>query len=781
MKLHSLLTAIAGVALGLALGACGTEGRAAATTASDAAQATAVIPRPAHVELGRGHFRLSPQTRIVTAGDDAEVLRIAGDFAARVQHARGFALAAGTQETKDAVVFARAPKATFESDEAYRLDITPDGARITARAPAGLFYGAVTLWQLATADGGTGPATIAAQRIDDAPRFAWRGLMLDVARHFRTPDEVKALLDQMALHKLNTFHWHLTDDQGWRIQIKQYPKLTEIGGCRIPAGAAGRDASGKPRPYCGYYTQDQIRDVVKYAADRFITVVPEIDLPGHAQAAIAAYPELGVTGKTPPVSPDWGIHTWLFNVEDGTFVFLENVLTEVMALFPSRYIHLGGDEAAKDQWMESTRVQATRRELKLADEMQLQSWFMGRLGRFLAAHDRRMVGWDEILEGGAPADATVMSWRGTAGAVEAAKAGHDVVLSPAPDLYFDHIQSDAADETPGRLDVIALKNVYDYQVIPAALDAAQARHVLGAQANLWTEHLRTNARVQRAAFPRAAALAEVTWTPPSRHDWNDFLQRMAPDMARYRAVGFSAADSAFAVRFAAQPAGDGEASLVLRNQTDFGTLRYTRDGSAPTATSPEYTGPLTLPLSGTITATAFADGRPLAAPRTFALDARSLHARGSHALRSCKGGLTLRMEDDAPLQGAPDGERAIVLADVFDPCWIYDDAALDGVAALEVSVGQLPHNFQLWKDTKLVVTRAATVDGGALEVRVDGCEGAPVAVLPLTPARRTEALATLQAPLPPLGGTHDLCFTFASGSHDPMWVVDEVRLLPGAR
>ncbi|HEY5802704.1 MAG TPA: family 20 glycosylhydrolase [Lysobacter sp.] len=783
MKPQSALSAVAAITIAMGLAACQ---RQAATTPAEAektaaettspAMATPVIPRPAKVALGQGRFVLGPDARIAVTGDNADATRIAHDFAARLQKSRGFAPVVGN-DAAAAITFSLDPKAALASDEAYTLDITAQGVKLTARAPAGLFYGAVTLWQLATADGGQGVAAIAAQRIEDAPRFAWRGMMLDVARHFRSTDEVKALLDQMALHKLNTFHWHLTDDQGWRIEIKQYPKLTEVGGCRIPAGAAGRDADGKPKPYCGFYTQDEIRDVVKYAAERYITIVPEIDLPGHAQAAIAAYPQLGVTGKAPPVSPDWGVHTWLFNVEDGTFTFLENVLDEVMPLFPGTYIHLGGDEAAKDQWQQSAAVQAKLRSLGLKDEMQLQSWFMGRLGRYIEQHDRRLLGWDEILEGGPPADATVMSWRGTDGAIEAARAGHDVVLAPSPDLYLDHIQSDAPDETGGRLDVFTLKDYYSYNMIPAQLNPDQAKHVLGAQANLWTEHQRTNERMQRASFPRVAALAENVWTPDNRRDWQDFLQRMVPDMARYRASGFQASDSAFAVHFVAAPAADGKGTLTLSNQSQFGEIRYTTDGSEPTASSPVYGQPLTVALPTTVTANVFVDGIALAAPRKFAVDLRSLRARGSHALQSCKKGLALRMEDDAPAAGEG-SERALLLADVFDPCWVYDDADLDGMTHLEVRVGQLPHNFQLWRDAKLVVTRPATIPGGALEVRLDGCEGKPVATLPLAPARKSDGLTTLQATLPATTGKHDLCFIFASGEYNPMWVVDEVALLP---
>jgi hexosaminidase len=771
MKLQRLMTLAASITLAAALAS--PPARAAGAAANIV---TPVIPLPAHVDIGKGRFAFDANTRIVVSGG-ADAERIARDLATRIQRSRGFAPDVDTHaggKNKRAITLTLDANAALSGDEAYTLDVTSKGVRITARAPAGLFYGAATLWQLATADGKRGTATIAAQHIEDAPRFAWRGLMLDVARHFRSVDEVKALIDQMALHKLNTLHWHLTDDQGWRIEIRQYPKLTQIGGCRIPAGAAGRNDDGSPRPYCGYYTQAQIREVVQYAAQRYVTVVPEVDLPGHAQAAIAAYPQLGVTGKAPPVSPDWGIHTWLFNVDDGTFAFLENVLGEVIELFPSRYVHLGGDEAVKEQWQQSAAVQAKLKALQLKDEMQLQSWFMGRLGRYLQAHGRRLIGWDEILEGGPPADATVMSWRGTQGAIDAARAGHDVVLSPAPDLYFDHLQSDGGDETPGRLNVISLKDVYGFEAVPPQLTAEQQRFVLGAQANLWTEHLRTNERVQRAAFPRAAALAEATWTPVARRNWDDFLRRLAPMLARYRAQEFGAADSAFAVRFAATPLQADRASLALSNQSGFGTIRYTTDGSEPTTSSPAYTLPLALPLAGQVTANAFAGDLPLAAPRRFTLDAHGLHARSSNALRSCKGGLTLRLEDDAPRDGA----RAVVNTDVFDPCWIYPQAALDGITRLSVRVGQLPFNFQLWRDIKQVVTRPATVAGGALEVRIDGCAGAPVAILPLAPARASDAMTTLEVPLPEQNGAHDLCFVFASGAYDPMWVIDEVALLP---
>ncbi|WP_408951375.1 family 20 glycosylhydrolase [Lysobacter sp. Hz 25] len=752
-----------------------------------AAHASAVIPRPAQVVAGEGRFVFGPQTRLVVAADDSAARRVAEDFAARVQQLRGFTpnIDSGGKPGADAIVFALDPKSAASGDEAYTLEIGRDGVRVQARAAAGLFYGAVTLWQLATADGGKGAASIAAQRIDDAPRFVWRGLMLDVARHFRSVDEVKSVLDQMALHKLNTFHWHLTDDQGWRVEIKKYPRLTEVGGCRILAGAAGRDAEGKPKPYCGYYTQEQIRDVVRYAAERHITVVPEIEMPGHAQSAIAAYPELGVTDvvrKAPPVSPDWGVHTYLYGVDDSTFGFLENVLDEVAGLFPSRYIHIGGDEAAKDQWIASPSVQAKIKSLGLKDEMALQSWFVGRIAGHLQKHDRILLGWDEILEGGKlPASATVMSWRGTKGAVEAAREGHDVVVAPDRQLYLDYVQSDRDDEPSGRFPISTLRDFYQFSVVPPELDAAQSKHVLGAQANLWSEHRRSFERIQTALYPRLDALAEVVWSPQARIDWNDFQQRLAAQMARYRAQDVKASDVAFAVKFKVEDGADGAApKLALSNQTGFGEIRYRTDGQDPGVDAPLYRQPLAATLPLDVVATTFVDGKAISAPRRFsARDLSDLSTRTSAGLRPCREGYNLRLEDDAAIEGQGDGARASLTTNLIDPCWIYEGARLDGIGRIEVRVGQVPYNFQLWHDTKNIVTRKAEL-GGALEVRVDDCKSAPIARLPLAEAKRSDGLSTLQAPLPKLAGRHDLCFVFASGGHDPLWALDRVTLRPAA-
>ena len=513
-----------------------------------------LIPLPASVSTAAGSFTLRDGDVISVHGDAAAA--IAGNFSDLIARTRGLHL--HVADTGDAAIefvvdpqLAVAGAATpVARDEAYELRIDRRTIRISARTEHGLFNGSMTLWQWLTADTSTTQAiTVPCVRIADYPRFAWRGLMLDSARHFQPPEFVEKFIDEMSRHKLDVLHWHLTDDQGWRIQINKYPELTSIGAWRTPASLHG-DA---PR-YGGFYTQDQIRAIVRYAAQRQVAIVPEIEMPGHAQAAIASYPQFGVTGKRPPVSPDWGVHTYLYNVDDATFSFLEDVLGEVMDLFPDRYIHVGGDEAAKDQWQASAQVRQRMQELGIVDANALQGYFTARIGRFLAAHGHRLIGWDEILEGGVPADATVMSWQGEAGGVTAARAGHDVVMAPSPLMYFDHVQSARHDEPPGRPDVVSLHDVYAYEPVPQALDAAQARHVLGAQANLWTEYMDTPQRVEHAAFPRAAALAEALWSPDSRRDWPGFLARLPQQFARYRRFGIAYADSIFAPRVEAAAA-----------------------------------------------------------------------------------------------------------------------------------------------------------------------------------------------------------------------------------
>jgi hexosaminidase len=443
-----------------------------------------------------------------------------------------------------------------------------------------------------------------------------------------------------------------------------------------------------------------------------------------------------------------------------------------MDIFPGQYIHIGGDEADKYQWRNSPSIQARRKALGLTDDMQLQSWFIKRIETFLVAHDRRLIGWDEILEGGLPPEATVMSWRGMEGAVEAARQGHDVVLSPSNVTYINRMQSDESDEPPGHDYTTTLRKVYDFEPVPPELDADQARHVLGTQANLWTEHVRTEPRVEHMAFPRLSALAEIAWSPKATRDWDGFLQRLAPQMRRFQRSGIRAADSAFAARIRARAEGE-RAQVTLLNQTGFGELRYTTDGSEPTAQSPRYQQALQVTLPTTVKANAFFQGKPLAAPRELRVDALALRTREAEYLDACrKDSYVLRLEDDEPREG----ERAVVPVDIGTPCWQWKQAPLDGVTTLRAEVLDLPYNFQFGGDSVGVEPPpAGPVD---LQMRVGGCEGKPVA------EARVEvgagAVKRVDVALPSLRGAQDLCLKFTGDHRRVLWAIDRIQLLTAA-
>ena len=507
-----------------------------------AAEMPAVVPNPASIERVAGQFRITRSTPIVTARDDAAARRVAANFSDLVAKSTGLRLPVRDAATSNAIEFRRVPPMAG-GDESYRLEVRPRRIVVSASADAGLVHGASTLWQLMAP--GSNAIAVPAVNVEDAPRFAWRGLMLDSARHFQSPKFVTDLIDWMALHKLNVLHWHLTDDQAWRLEIRKYPRLAQVGGWRVPAGAAAQadidPATGKPRLQGGYYSQETVRSIVSYAADRGITIVPEIEMPGHATAAIVAYPQLAATTRPPAAVPaDWGIYPNLYSLEETTFAFIEDVLAEVMALFPSTYIHVGGDEVEHGQWKESPRAQARLAELGI-DENRAQAYFTQRVGRFLESKGRRLVGWDEILEPGLAPGAVVMSWRGVDGAVAAANKGHDTVLAAHPILYLDNRQSASPEEPPGRGRVVSLKDVYGFEPVPAGVAGEAARHVLGLQANVWTEHIRTEERVAWMAFPRAAAVAELGWSQPARRNWNDFRRRLGSLQKRYPSVGLAAA------------------------------------------------------------------------------------------------------------------------------------------------------------------------------------------------------------------------------------------------
>jgi hexosaminidase len=432
--------------------------------------------------------------------------------------------------------------------EGYHLLISKKMILIEGETNKGLFYGIQTLRQLMHVESPQTVLEITGLEIFDHPRFSWRGLHLDVSRHFMPVEFIKKYLDYMALHKLNTFHWHLTDDQGWRIEIRKYPELTRIGAWRDETLVGHFEDQPKKfdgKKYGGYYTQEEIREIVSYAEARAITVVPEIELPGHAQAAIAAYPELGVTGEQVKVRKIWGISPYIFNVEESTFEFLKNVLAEVIFLFPGEFIHVGGDEAIKDQWVESARVQQRMKELGLQNEHELQSWFIQRIDSFLISHGKRLIGWDEILEGGLAPNAAVMSWRGEDGGIQAARAGHDVVMTPTEFCYLDYYQADRKNEPMAIGGYLPLSKIYGYDPVPEILSEQEAGHILGVQGNVWTEYMTTPQQVEYMVFPRIAALAEIAWTSPSDKNLGDFRRRLKDLVRQYEAEGINYSRSGF--------------------------------------------------------------------------------------------------------------------------------------------------------------------------------------------------------------------------------------------
>jgi hexosaminidase len=735
-----------------------------------------LIPWPAEVALVPGVLTVDGQTPICATGAAGKV---AERLQATIKAVQGLDLKARGcgRGGITLVVSSAAPVADAEG---YTLDVAASGIRIVARDETGLYYGAMTAAQLLSAGPDHGSSVqLPDMHIEDFPRFKWRGLMLDPARHFLPVAQVKTIIEQMGQHKLNVLHLHLTDDQGWRIEIKRYPELTKIGAWRTPPSNGG--PGSETGAYGGFYTQEDIHDIVAYAAERYITVVPEIDLPGHAQAVIAAYPQLGVTRDKPAVSNDWGVNYCLYNTSAEGLAFVKNVLDEVMALFPGRYVHLGGDEAVKDQWKASPAIQAQMKTLGIPDEDAMQSWFMEQVGVYLAEHGRSMVGWDEILQGGVPSGATVMSWRGTQGAITAARLGHDVVLAPAPTLYFDNLQSRRDDEPAGRLNIAPLSQVYNFDAMPTVLSAEEGRHVLGAQGNLWSEYLLSGWYLQHATFPRLDALSEVVWTRPSHMSWAGFLDRLPAQMQRYRRQAIAAADSAFAVDFqlangrnAALQNGAGAVTLV--NQAAFGKIRYTLDGSEPSLQSNLYTAPLALKLGPVIKATAFSEnGLPLAAVRSYEFSTDTLLARSSNQLAACPGGdLGLRL----PLTPNSPAVAPAYDVDLFHRCYVYPKALLNGVAALRVDIARLARNFALANRRNQLKSHPAQTRFGELVVYQDRCESGPeIARIVLPDPVTSDARQSVQAAIAPVPGEHDLCLIFTAPAKGPLYVIDGMRLV----
>ncbi|MHC4313416.1 MAG: beta-N-acetylhexosaminidase [Planctomycetota bacterium] len=505
-----------------------------------------IIPHPVSAKYSEGFFTITPETPVIAQGKAAPEARKLIDSLAPAMGFR-LELATRSEPQNKAIRFELSDKLPQIGEEGYTLDVTAKSIIIRAARPAGLFYGIQTLRQLlpvsvlSKAKVEDVTWNIPCVKITDYPRFKWRGLLVDPARHFIPKPDLLRFIDAMSLHKLNSLQIHLTDDQGWRIEIKKYPQLTKIGAFMdftTMRSGGKREGAGGQNPG-GFYTQEDIRRLVRYAAQRYINIVPEIEMPAHTGAAIVSYPNVGLyPNKLNPIPPDkrWTANERILAPRPKTVAFMQDVLTEVMELFPGRYIHIGGDEANKDHWKRSDEMQALIREKKLKDEAGLHSWFIKQMDTFLTKHGRRLIGWDDILQGGLAPGAVVMSWRGEAGGISSANAGHDVVMAPTSHTYFDYYQGPAEKEPRAIGGFVPLEKVYQYEPIPKAIDAEKAGHVLGVQAQLWCEYIPNPRHLEYMAYPRAAALAEVAWSPKSSKDYGDFLTRLRRHVKRLRTM-----------------------------------------------------------------------------------------------------------------------------------------------------------------------------------------------------------------------------------------------------
>lgn len=508
-----------------------------------------IIPKPQKMEIAKGYFLLNDNTSIVYDDKIAELDRMVHNFCDDVE---GKCKMRPGSDIDNPIQNRIKIKLDNEADipvEGYNLKIKKQKIDLVASSLSGIYYGLQSLGQLIhlNMEGNKPPSYLPVMEIEDYPEFSWRGMHLDVCRHFIPLEDVKKYLDYMATYKFNKFHWHLTEDQGWRIEIKQYPLLTEIGAWRDETLVGHyRD---EPRTYDGerhggFYSQEDIKEIIQYAGDRYIEVIPEIEMPGHAKAAIAAYPWLGVTGEKVEVKKEWGISPYIYKPSEKTFNFLENVLSEVIELFPSEYVHIGGDEAIKDQWEDSEEIQQQIKDLGLKNEHELQSWFIHRIEKFLNKNGKKLIGWDEILEGGLAPNATVMSWRGDEGGIAAAKMGHDVIMSPTSHCYFDYYQAKPIEDEPLAIGgYLPLEKVYSFDPVPDTLTEKEAEHILGAQANVWTEYIPDFESVEYMIFPRMLAMSEVTWTQAKNKDLDDFYSRVKDHKKIFEILGVNYSES----------------------------------------------------------------------------------------------------------------------------------------------------------------------------------------------------------------------------------------------
>jgi len=548
-------------------------------------QTLPVIPKPVSYSRDEGTFTINSKTSIVITPQNKELDQLAELLGVSISERIGSKLvSAGSGGNLIQLIL----YPSINNEEGYQLLVKANNVSIKAKTGAGLFYGIQTLMQMFPLEKSKA-ILIPCGFIEDYPRFKWRGVHLDVCRHFFPVEFVKKYIDILATYKMNTFHWHLTEDQGWRIEIKKYPKLTWIGSIR-------KETMGDGKPLGGFYTQEQIREVVEYAKSKYITVVPEIEMPGHALAALAAYPEYSCTGGPFEVGTIWGVYDDVFCAgKDKTFEFLENILSEVVELFPSEYIHIGGDEVPKTRWEKCELCQARIKTENLNNEHELQSYFIQRIEKFLNSKGKKIIGWDEILEGGLAPNAAVMSWRGTEGGIAAAQLKHNVVMSPGTHCYFDHYQG-LSGEPKAFGGYTPLEKVYSFEPVPAQLNEEEAKYIMGAQANMWTEQIKTTDHIEYMLLPRLCALSEVVWSPAKSKNLDDFLGRMSTHYDFLTKKGFN-----FRVPPPINEAGelvlDTNEKVVLNPKINFAKIYYTLDGSEPDINSSVYSEPLSFSSS----------------------------------------------------------------------------------------------------------------------------------------------------------------------------------------
>lgn len=562
-----------------------------------------VIPLPQEVQAtSEGDFVLNNHTVIAYPKGNEVMKRNAEFLAEYIKEQTGKTIQL-TEETPSSDAIVLALGLDNANEEAYRLEVSKQQITITGATEAGVFYGIQTLRKaMPVAEGDVNfPSTV----VNDYPRFAYRGAHLDVSRHFFSTDSIKRFIDMLALHNINRFHWHLTDDQGWRIEIKKHPKLTEIGSVREGTIQGRNSGECDSKPYGGFYTQEEAKDIVKYAQERHITVIPEIDLPGHMLAAITVYPELGCTGGPYKVWTRWGISDDVLCAgNDKTLDFIDDVLEEVVEIFPSEYIHVGGDECPKVRWKSCPKCQARIKQLGLkADnkhtaEEKLQSFIIHHAEKFLNGKGRQMIGWDETLEGGLAPNATVMSWRGIEGGIEAAKQNHDAIMTPTAFMYFDYYQTiDTTNEPLAIGGYVPVEKVYSFEPVHESLTPEEAKHIIGVQANLWTEYIPTFRQVEYMELPRMAALAEVQWTMPEKKNYDEFLQRLVRLIPIYDKEAYNYAKHVFNVKAEYLPDTKNNVLNVVLSTIDDAPVYYTLDGTEPTASSAQYTDTLKISQS----------------------------------------------------------------------------------------------------------------------------------------------------------------------------------------